>query len=99
MLAGAGIAADEVSAAYYFCTERAWGEWVRRAGTLDAKPVLRDLAESLGSGIFLRETECGDCRFCDYTRACPNADVDQAPDKLEDPGPGIQALVRLREHE
>src|SRR6185503_8859925 len=38
--------AHVAQSSYYFCTERGWGEWVRKAGHSDAKPVLSAIAEA-----------------------------------------------------
>ena len=63
---------------YYFCTERGWGDWVRKPGNLDVKPVLNDIADAIAAGAFVRGGEKYGCRFCDYSRACSASDVEQA---------------------
>jgi ATP-dependent helicase/nuclease subunit B len=99
MLADAGIKTRQISSSYYFCTERAWGEWVQKGPALDVRPVLQDLAEALGAGVFLRGGEEANCRYCDYARACSASEVRQAAVKSGDSQPGVQALNRLRAHE
>jgi ATP-dependent helicase/nuclease subunit B len=66
---------------YYFCTERGWGDWVRKPGNLDVKPVLNDIADAIAAGAFVRGGEKYGCRFCDYSRACSASDVEQAEAK------------------
>src|SRR5262249_47863002 len=60
---------------YYFCTEKGSGQWVRKPGHLDAKPVLTAIAEAMAAGAFLRGTDGSGCRFCDFQRACPDAEL------------------------
>ena len=80
---------------YYFCTERGWGDWVRKPGNLDVKPVLNDIADAIGAGAFVRGGDEYGCRFCDYGRACSASEVDQAEAKR---GALIQ-IERLAGHE
>jgi ATP-dependent helicase/nuclease subunit B len=63
---------------YYFCTERGWGERVRKPGNLDVKSVLNDIADAIAAGAFVRGGEDSGCRFCDYGRACSASEVEQA---------------------
>jgi ATP-dependent helicase/nuclease subunit B len=84
---------------YYFCTEKGWGEWVRKPGQLDAKPVLTAIAEAMGAGAFIRGADGFGCRHCDYRRACPEAEIEAALSKTDDSNPGVAALKRLAEYE
>ncbi len=94
-----GPAANITQSSYYFCTEKGSGQWVRKPGHLDAKPVLTAIAEAMAAGAFLRGTNGSGCRFCDFQRACPDAELAATPDKSEDPSPGVAALKRLAQYE
>lgn len=83
------------SSGYYFCTERGWGEWVLKAGNLDIKPVLNDIAEAIAAGAFVRGGEGAGCRFCDYARACSGFEVEQAEVKRQ----RLVPIERLVGHE
>jgi ATP-dependent helicase/nuclease subunit B len=83
------------SSGYYFCTERGWGELVLKPGNLDVKPILNDIAEAIAAGTFVRGGEGAGCAFCDYARACPAFEVEQAEVKR----PGLVAIQRLVGHE
>jgi hypothetical protein len=80
---------------YYFCTERGWGERVSKPANLDVKPVLSDIAEAITAGAFARGGEARDCRFCDYARACSDAEVEHAEVKRG----GLAAIERLAAYE
>ena len=84
---------------YYFCTERGWGEWVRKPGLIDAKPVLTAIAEAMGAGAFLRGGDGSGCQNCDFHRACPEAEIAAASSKSDDSNPGVAALKRLAQYE
>ena len=94
-----GPKARVAQSSYYFCTERGWGEWVRKPGQLDAKPVLAAIAEAMGAGAFLRGTDGSGCRHCDFSRACPDGEAEGAGPKAEDSNPGVVALKRLAQYE
>ena len=94
-----GAEARVALSSYYFCTERGWGEWVRKPGQLDAKPVLAAIAEAMGAGAFLRGADGAGCKWCDFSRACPDAEVAGAEVKGEDPNPGVVALRKLAQYE
>ena len=94
-----GAEARVAHSSYYFCTERGWGEWVRKPGQLDAKPVLAAIAEAMGAGAFLRGADGAGCKWCDFSRACPDAEVAGADAKGEDSDPGVVALKRLAQYE
>jgi ATP-dependent helicase/nuclease subunit B len=80
---------------YYFCTERGWGDWVRKPGNLDVKPVLNDIADAIAAGAFVRGGEESGCRFCDYERACSAVEVGQAEVKRA----ALIPVERLAGHE
>jgi ATP-dependent helicase/nuclease subunit B len=80
---------------YYFCTERGWGDWVRKPGDLDVKPVLHDIAEAIASGSFVRGGDVAGCRFCEYGRACAGSELDQAETKRA----ALISIERLAAHE
>jgi hypothetical protein len=72
---------------------------VRKPGQLDAKPVLAAIAEAMGAGAFLRGADGAGCKWCDFSRACPDAEVAGADTKGEDSDPGVVALKRLAQYE
>jgi len=80
---------------YYFCTERGWGELVRKPGNLDVRPVLNDIADAIAAGVFVRGGEGGACARCDYNRACSAFEVQQAVAKRE----ALIPIERLASHE
>ena len=94
-----GPKARVAQSSYYFCTEKGWGEWIRKPGQLDAKPVLAAIAEAMGAGAFLRGTDGSGCKYCDFSRACPDGEVEGAGPKAEDSNPGVVALKRLAQYE
>ena len=94
-----GPGARVSQSSYYFCTEKGSGQWVRKPGHLDAKPVLTAIAEAMAAGAFLRGADGSGCRFCDFQRACPDAERAGVPPKSEDPNPGVAALKRLAQYE
>jgi len=94
-----GAEARVAQSSYYFCTERGWGEWVRKPGQIDAKPVLTAIAEAMGAGAFLRGGDGSGCQNCDFHRACPEAEIAAASSKSDDSNPGVAALKRLAQYE
>jgi hypothetical protein len=94
-----GADARVAQSSYYFCTERGWGEWVRKPGQIDAKPVLTAIAEAMGAGAFLRGADGSGCQHCDFQRACPDAEIAAASSKSDDSNPGVAALKRLAQYE
>jgi ATP-dependent helicase/nuclease subunit B len=94
-----GPGAQVSQSSYYFCTEKGSGQWVRKPGHLDAKPVLTAIAEAMAAGAFLRGTDGSGCRFCDFQRACPDVELARTPPKSDDPHPGVAALKRLAQYE
>jgi hypothetical protein len=100
LLCGGSAAAPVISrSTYWFCTEKAWGEWVSKPGGLDAKAVLRDLTEAVAGGAFIRGAKEAGCRYCDYRHACTDVEVAMSGEKRNDPNLGVAALRRLAEHE
>jgi ATP-dependent helicase/nuclease subunit B len=85
---------------YYFITEKGSGERVVKPGNLNAAPVVRDIADAIGAGAFIRPGQDSDCRYCDYARACDGKAVEQASVKREKAThPGLVALGRLANYD
>jgi ATP-dependent helicase/nuclease subunit B len=94
--------AARVSGSYYFPTARGRGERVIRpaASQAAAADVLRDLFDVLAAGAFVHTPDGGDCRFCEFKRACGALAVERAARKVASEGnTALGAYRRLRAHE
>jgi ATP-dependent helicase/nuclease subunit B len=86
---------------YEFPSAKGGGERV----AIDPQPrakigeVLSDLLDVIASGTFVSAQDAGECRFCDFSRAC-GMPVDQAAAKVENAGnKRLEAYRRLTSHE
>jgi hypothetical protein len=84
---------------YYFSSHKGRQERVTipapTAGTLAT--VLGDLRDVIAAGHFLRTSDHGNCRYCDYAPACGEHTNRQAEEKRNDPR--VDAARRLAAHD
>ena len=84
---------------YYFSSHKGRQERVRIPAPSKAAiaTVLGDLRELVIKGQFIRTSDEGNCRFCDYVAACGAVTNRQAGEKLSDSN--VSAFRRLAAHE
>jgi ATP-dependent helicase/nuclease subunit B len=90
-----------VAGSYYFPTVRGGRERVVRPAGSQARvtDVLRDLFDVLAAGAFIHSADEGDCRFCDFGRACGSRAAERAARKIADPAnAALAAYTRLAQH-
>ncbi|HTU01925.1 MAG TPA: PD-(D/E)XK nuclease family protein, partial [Candidatus Sulfotelmatobacter sp.] len=86
---------------YYFPTGRGNGRRVSRpqADPGPVSAVLRDLFDLLAGGAFVATPDDGDCRYCEFHRACCGDPVSSATRKLDSlANTMLDAYRRLRAH-
>ncbi len=83
---------------YWYSTEKAWGEQVSKPGSLDARPVLKDLATAISAGVFIRGGKGSGCRFCECRQVCKSGEKETAEQKWSSAHPGLEALRSLEKH-
>jgi ATP-dependent helicase/nuclease subunit B len=93
-----GSGSKVAKSTYWFSTQRAWGEQVSKPGSLDARPVLKDLATAISAGVFIRGGKGGGCQYCECRQACPRGEKETAEQKWSSAHPGLEALRRLETH-
>jgi len=98
----ARAASPRVAGSYYFPTARGRRERVVRppSSQAGAAGVLRDLFDLLKAGVFVHTPKEGDCRFCDFGRACGSAPVERAARKVgNEANAALDVYRRLAAHE
>jgi ATP-dependent helicase/DNAse subunit B len=88
-----------IAGVYYFSSRKGRRERIRIPAPTRASiaAVLGDLRDVIRSGQFIRTSDEGNCRYCDYVAACGSRTNVQAGRKVEDQR--FQAFERLAAHE
>jgi len=98
LLAVSAIDATVRFSSYHFPTERGGGARIRKDAQAEFQPVVRDLAEAISAGAFVRGKDVK-CQYCDFDRACLDGEQDCAKRKLSSGHSALSPLERVVAYE